>query len=1243
MSIADGKVDILVDVDTKNAKKELEEFIKEYSNKKHKIEISVDANPQIHKQFKKIVQEFANSTVNINLGLDVSKAREQLNNFIKNCKNKLANIDIRLNTSKFRSKINNLINSSKPKQIKLDVGINDSKIKKDLDFIILDNFNKFSLMKKEIIDFYKTLYRLSHTKSLPLEIIKDRNAGETFKVLDYFTESSKELFLRNKEFIKSYKEWIKSLNTKMLPSSTQLYGETFSIFDYPNKLSSKFSLMKKEIIDFYKTLYRLSRTNFLVSDIGATTIIDKEYERFLAKIKYAEEIKKIQSELVAIKHKRYDVLPGLSEKIENSYRNIYEYKQAIKEIDRQEKQAIQEQEKYRFVRQSELNDIEKFYSRKKQIQSDYLKLLSNEFFYTKSNLNKNNKINIDIGFDSFKLKQQSQDLINSIKQIISNAQKANTIKFINEDEIERLQHYMFNAQEIFNRVSDNIKQRTKEQMALESQKAKTTIDSARVQNYAYSRVLDSISYVNKRILNLLRNAFVFNVISRGFRSLSEWSRILINRDLQLSNSLEIVKANLVNAFMPIWQAILPWIRALGEGLAWLSQQLVNFINLFAGGNAKVIRSVEEAKPALREFKELIGGADKALIPNIPKFKLNKPEKIKTPKIASQKPWIPSTLKSLETQKPKRKNILDNLRNNIEKISNKLPKINKNLYKSKRELASFDKLEVLKLKKSSLDAIKDAFKEFGENKSKSNLSKYLPNIADNISRKYNYNDFVKDIKDAFKGHKHSYGNFTFGDYSSPNSINTKAIKNLFGKSGKIDKMQLPKIDFEVNPQSTLNLESFKKWFSGNTGPATLFKSALIGLSGFGIAKLIAKLFGRSITLTPAGALVAVGLGSIANACIEATKRMEEGEKTAKKILEEHPDWVDIHVDKKGHPTFGVLPGEKPEDYSSIHDTQLAEILAIEERSKQIKLGKEKEYLKERSELNRENIKELDAIHEEERKKTKKSFAEFLIKTESFLNIFKNNSKNAIKEYYGDMKRISENTTDSLINNKNKDTITLRDELLKQKNIFSNFASDIEESNNNIANRLKDSKKEDTNTLVDELSKQKIVFKGFMYDIEINVGNIIGIIKNFVAGVISYFEDVGERMSNLFNPYHQQLRTESGVQIKPWYPKEFVEFLEENAKNKKLNIPHLAQGAVLRGGDPFLAYLGDQPRGQTNIEAPLSTIVDAFKIALSEVGSPINNININATGDMSQMIRFLNLKINEENRRIGRSMISLVGGE
>lgn len=51
---------------------------------------------------------------------------------------------------------------------------------------------------------------------------------------------------------------------------------------------------------------------------------------------------------------------------------------------------------------------------------------------------------------------------------------------------------------------------------------------------------------------------------------------------------------------------------------------------------------------------------------------------------------------------------------------------------------------------------------------------------------------------------------------------------------------------------------------------------------------------------------------------------------------------------------------------------------------------------------------------------------------------------------------------------------------------------------------------------------------------------------------------------------------------------------------IKIPGLAQGAVIPPNKEFLAVLGDQKKG-TNIETPLDTMVDAFKIALADTGS------------------------------------------
>ncbi|RGE56188.1 phage tail protein [Eisenbergiella massiliensis] len=50
----------------------------------------------------------------------------------------------------------------------------------------------------------------------------------------------------------------------------------------------------------------------------------------------------------------------------------------------------------------------------------------------------------------------------------------------------------------------------------------------------------------------------------------------------------------------------------------------------------------------------------------------------------------------------------------------------------------------------------------------------------------------------------------------------------------------------------------------------------------------------------------------------------------------------------------------------------------------------------------------------------------------------------------------------------------------------------------------------------------------------------------------------------------------------------------------DVPKLATGAVLRGGNPFLAWINDQGPGHTNIEAPLDTIRQGLREELSALG-------------------------------------------
>lgn len=88
---------------------------------------------------------------------------------------------------------------------------------------------------------------------------------------------------------------------------------------------------------------------------------------------------------------------------------------------------------------------------------------------------------------------------------------------------------------------------------------------------------------------------------------------------------------------------------------------------------------------------------------------------------------------------------------------------------------------------------------------------------------------------------------------------------------------------------------------------------------------------------------------------------------------------------------------------------------------------------------------------------------------------------------------------------------------------------------------------------------------------------------------------------------------------------------------INVPALARGSVLPGGKPFLAMVNDQPRGQTNIEAPLDTIVDAMNISLNSRSSEIvreDHYHLNET----ELMTVLHKLVQGGSRLKGKSLIS-----
>ena len=98
----------------------------------------------------------------------------------------------------------------------------------------------------------------------------------------------------------------------------------------------------------------------------------------------------------------------------------------------------------------------------------------------------------------------------------------------------------------------------------------------------FNKVGSAISGVGSKILKLASYTFVFSVITKGFRAIRSACVDYINTNAELQNSLARVKGNLITAFQPIWEFILPYLIKFTQWLANATAYVSAFLSALFG-------------------------------------------------------------------------------------------------------------------------------------------------------------------------------------------------------------------------------------------------------------------------------------------------------------------------------------------------------------------------------------------------------------------------------------------------------------------------------------------------------------------------------------------------------------------------------------------------------------------------------------------------------------------------------------
>ncbi len=197
-------------------------------------------------------------------------------------------------------------------------------------------------------------------------------------------------------------------------------------------------------------------------------------------------------------------------------------------------------------------------------------------------------------------------------------------------------------------------------------------------------------------------------------------------------------------------------------------------------------------------------------------------------------------------------------------------------------------------------------------------------------------------------------------------------------------------------------------------------------------------------------------------------------------------------------------------------------------------------------------------------------------------------------------------------------------------FANAFSQIGDVFNNALNLISGVIDGIMETLIGVINFITGVFTG---DWKLAWDGVLAIFKGIVNTIISLFEGminfIVSSMNSLLGGINIGIGAVGGLFGKDWNIPEIP----------PVEIPRLAQGAVIPANREFLAILGDQKQG-TNIETPLDTMVQAFTMALDRrVGYNGGNIEVILEVDGREFGKAVVEQGNIENRRIGTRLVVL----
>lgn len=710
-----------------------------------------------------------------------------------------------------------------------------------------------------------------------------------------------------------------------------------------------------------------------------------------------------------------------------------------------------------------------------------------------------------------------------------------------------------------------------------------------------------VSNLFKRIVRLGLLVTVFYTLRHGFSSLRQYIGGALKTNTEFMNSLNKIRSNLLTAFYPIYQAILPALNSLMAMLSKATSYLAGFVSVIFGKNIK--QSQAGAKALNDSIAQLNETTNKSTA-------------------VSNKSTSSSNKKAKAVKNEKKA----------------YDELGKGIKKAKGELASFDKLNVLeKHKKDESKDIDTSAPDTPNVPDVPNYPVFTPTIEFSDSEMSKFETIFEKVKnifgkiretvqptiDAFRKlgetFKETFGKFAIrlgqdflNEFLYP--LGRWTFTKALPKFAEITENMLKNIDWDKLNEALKELFRVLEPFAEKIGDGLLwfYEKVLAPLGEYTVNKLlppfIKELAAEVKILTAIFDGVSDTFKWFFEKGLEKLKEFEIPDKIAK-FFEGRANFVKGIADNEEKlknikdiaggaamvSIFGLAGAfmflaKKASESGKVYKKFYQDMGTSEEEFSKLSVDKKSEMLSSWLNSQKEFADDNERINYEQYKgmlERDQQMYEKLAKHEREIAEESKRDKEQWDAFWGWF------------------GTQFNSFLSKWSEFWKWFGDKLQEWNKNLENWGRDA--------------GKAIAEGAK-----NAWNTIGdVAKGIWREVLKAIQDKINKFIGDINWVINAIKVFPGT--------DFLKPLPE------VKIPGLAQGAVLKGGNPMLAYLNDQPRGQINIETPLNTMIDAFNTALQN-NSYAGNITIEANGDIDSIVSLLNFRIKKENSRIGTRLIS-----